>query len=286
MTRRLGAGAGKTQGKLGSMLIQLISQRGWRAVGGRCARRFSARGRRWQRKNWGMPAPVIVLPSSVISKIRRGRREGGSVARTRQRCTPPHAHAAILQAALASRKMAAGAHAASGPQLAHPSGFPSASPEAVGTQEQWQREKGAPGEKELLWWAGVRWQAAILAWALLAVPRRWARSTPTALSPARLAGTILVHFSFTRQHTLPGPCLCPLRRLCPCHGFPLGHEWAYPHMDSRLPQCVPVSSEGCQALDWPSKTQPGQIEHSESYKARCHLSIHQRVSYGQIIPFS
>lgn len=34
MTRRLGAGAGKTQGKLGSMLIQLISQRGWRAGGG------------------------------------------------------------------------------------------------------------------------------------------------------------------------------------------------------------------------------------------------------------
>lgn len=143
MTRRLGAGAGKTQGKLGSMLIQLISQRGWRAVGGRCARRFSARGRRWQRKNWGMPAPVIVLPSSVISKIRRGRREGGSVARTRQRCTPPHAHAAILQAALASRKMAAGAHTASGPQLAHPSGLPSASPEAVGTREQWQPVKGS-----------------------------------------------------------------------------------------------------------------------------------------------
>lgn len=147
MTRRLGAGAGKTQGKLGSMLIQLISQRGWRAVGGRCARRFSARGRRWQRKNWGMPAPVIVLPSSVISKIRRGRREGGSVARTRQRCTPPHAHAAILQAALASRKMAAGAHAASGLQLAHPSGLPSASPEAVGTREQWQPVKGGPGRK-------------------------------------------------------------------------------------------------------------------------------------------
>lgn len=33
MTRRLGAGAQKTQGKLGSMLIQLISQRGWRAGG-------------------------------------------------------------------------------------------------------------------------------------------------------------------------------------------------------------------------------------------------------------
>lgn len=33
MTRRLGAGAGKTQGKLGSMLIQLISQRGWQAGG-------------------------------------------------------------------------------------------------------------------------------------------------------------------------------------------------------------------------------------------------------------
>lgn len=137
----------KTQGKLGSMLIQLISQRGWRAVGGRCAHRFSARGRRWQRKNWGMPAPVIVLPSSVISKIRRGRREGGSVARTRQRCTPPHAHAAILQAALASRKMAAGAHAASGPQLAHPSGLPSASPEAVGTREQWQPVKRGPRRK-------------------------------------------------------------------------------------------------------------------------------------------
>lgn len=147
MTRRLGASAGKTQGKLGSMLIQLISRRGWRAVGGRCARRFSARGRRWQRKNWGMPAPVIVLPSSVISKIRRGRREGGSVARTRQRCTPPHAHAAILQAALASCKMAAGAHAASGLQLAHPSGLPSASPEAAGTREQRQPAKRGPRRK-------------------------------------------------------------------------------------------------------------------------------------------
>lgn len=31
MTRRLGDSARKTQGKLGSMLIQLISQRGWRA---------------------------------------------------------------------------------------------------------------------------------------------------------------------------------------------------------------------------------------------------------------
>lgn len=86
-----------------------------------CVCRFSARGRRWQRKNWGMPAPVIVLPSLVISKIRRGRREGGSVVKTRQRCTPPHAHAAILQAALASLKMAARAHATSGPA---PAGCP------------------------------------------------------------------------------------------------------------------------------------------------------------------
>lgn len=139
MTRRLGAGAQKTQGKLGSMLIQLISQRGWRAGGsegggGSCACRFSARGRRWQRKNWGMPAPVIVLPSLVISKIRRGRREGGSVAKTRQRCTPPHAHAAILQAALASLKMAARAHAASGLRLACPGGLLSARPLMAGTR--------------------------------------------------------------------------------------------------------------------------------------------------------
>lgn len=234
MTRRLGAGAGKTQGKLGSMLIQLISQRGWRAVGGRCVRRFSARGRRWQRKNWGMPAPVIVLPSSVISKIRRGRREGGSVARTRQRCTPPHAHAAILQAVFASRKMAAGAHTASGPQLAHPSGLPSASPEAVGTREQWQPVKGAPGEKELPWWTRVRWRAAILARALFAAPRRWARGALTALSPALLAGTILVNFSFSRQHTLLGPCPWPQRRLCPCHGFTTGHERVYPTQPAPL----------------------------------------------------
>lgn len=149
MTRRLGAGAGKTQGKLGSMLIQLISQRGWRqGGGGRCARRFSARGGRWQRKNWGMPAPVIVLPSSVISKIRRGQREGGSVARTRQRCTPPHAHAAILQAALASRKMAAGAHAASGLRPACPSGLPLPSLRWLGAAAaipQSRGERGGPG---------------------------------------------------------------------------------------------------------------------------------------------
>lgn len=43
MTRRLGAGAGKTQGKLGSMLIQLISQRGWRAGGEVCAQIFRPR---------------------------------------------------------------------------------------------------------------------------------------------------------------------------------------------------------------------------------------------------
>lgn len=83
-----------------------------------------------------MPAPVIVLPSSVISKIRRGWREGGSVARTRQRCTPPHAHAAILQAALASCKMAAGAHAASGPRPACPSRLPSTRPEVAEEQRQ------------------------------------------------------------------------------------------------------------------------------------------------------
>ncbi|TRZ20655.1 hypothetical protein HGM15179_006463 [Zosterops borbonicus] len=43
--------------------------------------------------------------------------------------------------------MAAGAHAASGPQLAHPSGLPSASPEAVGTREQWQPVKRGPRRK-------------------------------------------------------------------------------------------------------------------------------------------
>lgn len=111
-----------------------------------------------------MPAPVIVLPSSVISKIRRGRREGGSVARTRQRCTPPHAHAAILQAALASRKMAARAHAASGLRPACPSGLLSAQPGTAGTQRQGRvvaipqahRERGAWGARELPWWAAVR----------------------------------------------------------------------------------------------------------------------------------
>lgn len=197
MTRRLGAGAGKTQGKLGSMLIQLISQRGWRAVGGRCARRFSARGRRWQRKNWGMPAPVIVLPSSVISKIRRGRREGGSVARTRQRCTPPHAHAAILQAALASRKMAAGAHAASGPQLARPSGLPSTSPEAVGTREQRQPGKGGPRRKGV----AMVGQSALASGHLSPGPARGAKALGTQHSHSSFPslpgwnnlGTLLLH---------------------------------------------------------------------------------------------
>lgn len=66
----------------------------------------------------------------------------------------------------------------------------------------------------------------------------------------------------------------------------IGHEWAYPHIGQCLPHCVPASSEACQALDCPWKTRPGQIEHSESYKARCHLSSHQRVSNGQIMPFS
>lgn len=55
------------------------------------------------------------------------------MAKTRQRCTPPHAHAAILQAALASLKMAARAHAASGLRLACPGGLLSARPLAAGT---------------------------------------------------------------------------------------------------------------------------------------------------------
>lgn len=81
------------------------------------------------------------------------------MARTRQRCTPPHAHAAILQAALASRKMAAGAHAASGLQPACPSGLPSARPEVAGTRQLGaaaavlQGERGALGVRELPWWA-------------------------------------------------------------------------------------------------------------------------------------
>lgn len=83
-----------------------------------------------------MPAPVIVLPSSVISKIRRGRREGGSVARTRQRCTLLHAHAAILQAALASRKMAARAHSASCQRPALHWQAPLSLAEAAGTQQR------------------------------------------------------------------------------------------------------------------------------------------------------
>lgn len=107
-----------------------------------------------------MPAPVIVLLSSVISKIRRGRREGGSVARTRQRCTLLHAHAAILQAALASRKMAARAHAASCQRPALPRRAPLGLAEAAGTQ-QWVaeaaaiplalRERGALGPRVLPW---------------------------------------------------------------------------------------------------------------------------------------
>lgn len=103
-----------------------------------------------------MPAPVIVLPSSVISKIRRGRREGGSMARTRQRCTPPHAHAAILQAALASCKMAAGAHAASSPGLVCPGKLLRRL--APGGWEQQQPSHRSAGQGELWespWWAGV-----------------------------------------------------------------------------------------------------------------------------------
>lgn len=144
-----------------------------------------------------MPAPVIVLPSSVISKIRRGRREGGSVARTRQRCTPPHAHAAILQAALASRKMAAGAHAASGLQLAHPSGLPSASPEAVGTREQWQPVKRGPRGKGV----AMVGQSALASGHLSADPARGAKALGTRHSHSSFPsppgwnhlGTLLLH---------------------------------------------------------------------------------------------
>lgn len=157
-----------------------------------------------------------------------------------------------------------------------PAGSPPPAPRQWAPGSSGSQERGAPGEKELPWWARVRWRAAILARALLVVPRRWARSTPTALSPALLAGTILVHFSFTRQHTLPGPCLCPLRRLCPCRGFSLGREWAYPHMGSHLPQCVPLSSEGCQALDWPWKTRPGQILRATRQDVTC-PDIRERV---------
>lgn len=167
-----------------------------------------------------------------------------------------------------------------------PAGSPPPAPRQWAPGSSGSQERGAPGEKELPWWARVRWRAAILARALLTVPRRRARGTPTALPAALLAGTILVHFSFTRQHALPGPCSWPQRQLCPRHGFTVGHERAHPHKGHRLPHCVTVSSEGCQALDWPWKTQPGQIEHSESYKARCHLSSHQRVSYEQIMLFS
>ncbi|RMB94316.1 hypothetical protein DUI87_29124 [Hirundo rustica rustica] len=182
--------------------------------------------------------------------------------------------------------MAAGAHAASGPQLAHPSGLPCASPEAVGTREQWQPVKRGPRRKGV----AVVGQSALASGHLSPDPAHGAKALGTRhsrssfLSP--LAGTILVHFSFTGQHTLPGPCSWPQSRLCPCHGFSVGHEWAYRHTGNRPSHCVPVSSEGCQALDWPWKTRPGQIENSESYKARCHLSSHHRVSYGQIMPFS
>lgn len=152
-----------------------------------------------------MPAPVIVLPSSVISKIRRGRREGGSMVRTRQRCTPPHAHAAILQAVLASLKMAAGAQAAPAgsplpaPGSQHPAaGRLAAVPRGRGERGQWERGSRHGGLERAL----EAWRAAILARVLLTAPRHWVCSAPQrSHQPSRL-GKITIHLSFARHHTL------------------------------------------------------------------------------------
>lgn len=84
------------------------------------------------------------------------------------------------------------------------------------------RGKGSPGSHH----GGPEcapdaWRAAILARALLAVPRRWACNVPTVFTPALLTGKITICFSFMRQCTLPGACSWPWRRLRPRHGFPL-----------------------------------------------------------------